>query len=104
MECQVKKLRNSHSLDLEDFGKGYDKNDCSLTIANRHAAADDTGTEPEVWRTIAMHQFYARRRAEQQNTRLRDALEAQIRLSQQLKALLQSQQAQSVSEGCSCHR
>ncbi|KAJ8530580.1 hypothetical protein ON010_g14330 [Phytophthora cinnamomi] len=49
-------------------------------------------SEAKVWRTIAMDQFHARRMAEQQNAQLREALATQVRLSKQLKTLLESQQ------------
>ncbi|ETP41098.1 hypothetical protein F442_11688 [Phytophthora nicotianae P10297] len=72
-----------------------DENDRNRKNVPEHGS--DITAEAAVWRNIAMQQFRARRKAEQQNVELRKNLATQIQLSKQVEDLLQAQPPHPVS-------
>ncbi|EGZ22733.1 hypothetical protein PHYSODRAFT_299880 [Phytophthora sojae] len=74
-----------------------DESSCSQTWSLD--AAGDGDSRTTAWRAVAMQEFFGRRKAEQQNAQLRENLATQIRLSKQLRTLLQSQPHSGFSQG-----
>ncbi|GMF39519.1 unnamed protein product [Phytophthora fragariaefolia] len=104
MENHLETLRSPRSprfidtTDKSDVVLVTDENDS--TRINGKTSETDISDDAAVWRNIAMQQFHARRKAEQQNVELRESLEAQIQLSKQVESLLQAHPMDPVSASC----
>ncbi|KAL3670110.1 hypothetical protein V7S43_004426 [Phytophthora oleae] len=87
METHLETLRSPRSPRFESCAEYVDDTEAVQTQEDCKEVSD----EAAVWRNIAMQQFRARRKAEQQNGELRESLAAQIELSKQVENLLQAQ-------------
>lgn len=85
MEAHLDTLRSPRSPRFESCAEFADEE-----AARTKEDGKEVSDEAAVWRNIAMQQFRARRKAEQQNGELRKSLAAQIKLSKQVENLLQA--------------
>ncbi|KAJ8523620.1 hypothetical protein ON010_g17498 [Phytophthora cinnamomi] len=94
MEHHLNTLRSPRSprfrerIEDREAALAADEND-SRGVNGAERTSESSG-DAAVWRNIAMQQFRARRKAEQQNAKLRESLEAQIQLSKQVENLLEA--------------
>ncbi|KAK1941178.1 hypothetical protein P3T76_007044 [Phytophthora citrophthora] len=92
MEAHLETLRSPRSPRFEDCREYVDEE-----AAQTQEGCKEMSDEAAAWRNIAMQQFRARRKAEQQNSELRESLAAQLELSKQVETLLQAQPPHPVS-------
>ncbi|ETL89883.1 hypothetical protein L917_11265 [Phytophthora nicotianae] len=93
LRAVVKKMENHlETLKNPPESLHFDSCDDNQSIMARSEKQAKVNT---VWRSIATEQFRARRKAEVHNAQLRENLWASIQLSEQVKKLLQDQQAHS---------